>query len=188
MSEATYLGNKGYTIYKECLEIKDQKFIRDKLTVKPYIPKSPVQPPSFCVYAEGHSKFYIPKYFGIDNFGEPEGIRINDGDDININFKGKLRDYQEPIVDAYMKSTKNIWGGGGLLDIPCGYGKTCLALYIATVLKKKTLVIVHKSFLLNQWIERINEFVPKAKVGKIQGQIIDIEGKDIVIGLSLIHI
>ena len=51
-----------------------------------------------------------------------------------------------------------------------------------TVLKKKTLVIVHKSFLLNQWIERINEFVPKAKVGKIQGQIIDIEGR-IVIGM-----
>ena len=43
---------------------------------------------------------------------------------ININFKGKLRDYQEPIVDAYLKSTKNVWGGGGLLDIPCGYGKT----------------------------------------------------------------
>ena len=64
-----------------------------------------------------------------------------------------------------------------------------LALYIATALKKKTLVIVHKSFLLNQWIERINEFVPKAKVGKIQGQIIDIEGKDIVIGMlqSLIN-
>ena len=183
MSEATYLGNKGYTIYKECLEIKDQKFIREKLTVKPYIPKSPVQPPSFCVYAEGHNKFYLPKYFGVDNFGEPDGFRISDGDDINITFKGKLRDYQEPIVDAYLKSTKNVWGGGGLLDIPCGYGKTCLALYIATVLKKKTLVIVHKSFLLNQWIERINEFVPKAKVGKIQGQIIDIEGKDIVIGM-----
>ena len=183
MSEATYLGNKGYTIYKECLEIKDQKFIREKLTVKPYIPKSPVQPPSFCVYAEGHNKFYLPKYFGVENFGEPEGIRISDGDDIDINFKGKLRDYQEPIVDAYLKSTKNVWGGGGLLDIPCGYGKTCLALYIATVLKKKTLVIVHKSFLLNQWIERINEFVPEAKVGKIQGQIIDIEGKDIVIGM-----
>lgn len=183
MSEATYLGNKGYTIYKECLDIKDQKFIREKLTVKPYIPKSPVQPPSFCVYAEGHNKFYLPKYFGVENFGDPEGIRVNDGDDISIMFKGKLRDYQEPIVDAYLKSTKNDWGGGGLLDIPCGYGKTCLALYIATVLKKKTLVIVHKSFLLNQWIERINEFIPKAKVGKIQGQIIDIEGKDIVIGM-----
>lgn len=183
MSEATYLGNKGYTIYKECLEIKDQKFIREKLTVKPYIPKSPVQPPSFCVYAEGHNKFYLPKYFGVEHFGEPEGIRISDGDDISISFKGKLRDYQEPIVEAYMKSTKNKWGGGGLLDIPCGYGKTAMGLYIIAALKKKTLVIVHKSFLLNQWIERITEFVPNAKVGKIQGQIIDIEGKDIVIGM-----
>lgn len=181
--EATYLGNKGYTIYKDCLDPEDQKFIREKLTVKPYIPKSPVQPPSFCVYAEGHNKFYLPKYFGVENFGEPEGMRISDGDDISITFKGKLRDYQEPIVEAYMKSTKNKWGGGGLLDIPCGYGKTAMGLYISAALKKKTLVIVHKSFLLNQWIERITEFVPNAKVGKIQGQIIDIEGKDIVIGM-----
>ena len=89
------------------------------------------------------NKFYLPKYFGVENFGEPEGIRISDGDDIDINFKGKLRDYQEPIVDAYLKSTKNVWGRR-TARYPCGYGKTCLALYIATVLKKKTLVIVHK--------------------------------------------
>ena len=36
---------------------------------------------------------------------------------------------------------------------------------------------------LNQWIERIEQFLPTAKVGKIQGQVIDIEGKDIVIGM-----
>jgi superfamily II DNA or RNA helicase len=50
-------------------------------------------------------------------------------------------------------------------------------------LKKKALVIVHKEFLMNQWIERIQQFLPTAKIGKIQGQIIDIEGKDIVIGM-----
>jgi superfamily II DNA or RNA helicase len=44
-------------------------------------------------------------------------------------------------------------------------------------------VIVHKSFLLNQWIERIEQFLPGARVGKIQGQIIDMENKDIVIGM-----
>jgi hypothetical protein len=33
---------------------------------------------------------------------------------------------------------------------------------------------------MNQWIERIQQFLPTAKIGKIQGQIIDIEGKDIV--------
>ena len=58
-----------------------------------------------------------------------------------------------------------------------------MALYIASKLKVKTLVIVHKSFLLNQWIERIEQFLPDAKVGKIQGPTIDVEDKDIVIGM-----
>jgi superfamily II DNA or RNA helicase len=36
---------------------------------------------------------------------------------------------------------------------------------------------------MNQWIERIQQFLPKARVGKIQGPIIDIDDKDIVIGM-----
>ena len=59
-----------------------------------------------------------------------------------------------------------------------------MALNIISRLKKKTIVIVHKEFLLRQWIERIEQFLPDAKVGKIQGKIIDIEGKDIVIGMQ----
>jgi superfamily II DNA or RNA helicase len=47
----------------------------------------------------------------------------------------------------------------------------------------KTLVIVHKEFLLNQWIERIHQFLPTARVGKIQGSTVDVDNKDIVIGM-----
>ena len=36
---------------------------------------------------------------------------------------------------------------------------------------------------MNQWIERIEEFLQTATVGKIQAQICDIEDKDIVIGM-----
>ena len=36
---------------------------------------------------------------------------------------------------------------------------------------------------MNQWIERIQQFLPKARIGKIQGQIIDVDDKDIVIGM-----
>jgi superfamily II DNA or RNA helicase len=36
---------------------------------------------------------------------------------------------------------------------------------------------------MNQWIDRINEFLPGAKVGKIQGSVFDVEGNDIVIGM-----
>jgi len=60
---------------------------------------------------------------------------------------------------------------------------TVMALKIISEIQKKTLILVHKEFLMNQWIERIAEFLPSARVGKIQGQTQDIEGKDIVIGM-----
>jgi superfamily II DNA or RNA helicase len=74
-------------------------------------------------------------------------------------------------------------GNGGIIELPCGFGKTICALKIISLLKKKTLIIVHKEFLMNQWIERIEEFLTGAKIGKIQGPVFDVEGKDIVIGM-----
>jgi len=179
----TYLGQKGYTIYKECLDVKDQQYLRNELTVGPYIPKAPVQPIPFPIYRESNNKIYIPRYFGINTYGEPDEVRTSSGDDIDLSFAGDLRDYQHKIVDTFLKNTNPLSGGGGLLEIPCGRGKTVIALNIVARLKKKTLVIVHKSFLLNQWIERIEQFLPGARVGKIQGPIVDMENKDIVIGM-----
>ena len=60
---------------------------------------------------------------------------------------------------------------------------TVMALKIISQLQKKTLIIVHKEFLMNQWIERIQEFLPGATVGKIQAQTFDVKGNDIVIGM-----
>ena len=178
---SSYIGPKGYTIYKECLDISDQRLIKEELTVKPFIPKSPVQPPAYPVYRESAGKYYLPRFYGLKHYGEPEENRLPPGDDINVPFVGSLRPDQQYIVDQYIKAA--ITDGGGLLEIPCGKGKTVDALKIISTLKKKTLVIVHKEFLMNQWIERIEQFLPSAKVGKIQGSVVDIEGKDIVIGM-----
>jgi superfamily II DNA or RNA helicase len=60
---------------------------------------------------------------------------------------------------------------------------TVMALKIISQIQKKTLIIVHKEFLMNQWIERIQEFLPGATVGKIQAQTFDVKGNDIVIGM-----
>ncbi len=60
---------------------------------------------------------------------------------------------------------------------------TAIGLYLASQLKKKTLVIVHKEFLMNQWVERIKEFLPDAKIGILQQNKMEIEGKDIVIAM-----
>ena len=181
---SSYLGQKGYTIYKDAITIKEQQFIREELTVRPFIPKSPVQMPSFPIYRESKDKFYIPRYFGEEYYGEPDESRISEGDNISIQFKGALRDYQQNISDIYMKKiSQGKIGGGGLLDLQTGMGKTVIALNIISRVGKKALIIVHKGFLLNQWVERIEQYLPTARVGRLQGQTIDIEDKDIVIGM-----
>jgi superfamily II DNA or RNA helicase len=178
----TYLGQKGYSILKNELSVEEQIKLREELNVGAYMPKSIVQQAKFPVYRESPQKMYIPRYYGIKNYGKPSSYKITDGDDIDLPFNGELRDYQINIVNTFMKSADN-GDGGGLLEVPCGRGKTICALSIISKIKKKTLVIVHKGFLLNQWIERIEQFLPNARVGKIQGQIIDIDDKDIVIGM-----
>jgi hypothetical protein len=60
---------------------------------------------------------------------------------------------------------------------------TVMSLKIISLLHKKTLILVHKEFLMNQWIERIDEFLPGAKIGKIQGNVCEVQGRDIVIGM-----
>lgn len=182
-SSSSYLGARGYTIYKDALGPSECSKIRQELTVRPHVPKAPVQPDAFRVFQEGLNKIYVPRFYGLTHFGEAQGSRLSPGTELaaTVQFVGDLRDYQTHIVGVYMTAAKD--QGGGLLEIPCGRGKTVIACKIMAELKKKTLVIVHKSFLLNQWIERIEQFLPTAKVGRIQAQVIDIEGKDIVIGM-----
>uniref|UniRef100_A0A6C0ICD8 DOD-type homing endonuclease domain-containing protein n=1 Tax=viral metagenome TaxID=1070528 RepID=A0A6C0ICD8_9ZZZZ len=60
---------------------------------------------------------------------------------------------------------------------------TVMSIKILSLIAKKTLIIVHKEFLLNQWVERIRDFLPTAKIGRIQGPVFDSQGKDIVIGM-----
>ena len=177
---ATYIGYKGYTIYKENISVEEQQMLRKELNVKPFVPKSSlIKPQPFPVYRESKSKLYIPRFYGMEVYGEPDDIVINNGKKIKVKFKGELRPKQKPVVEKYMKHIKT--KGSGLLALHTGFGKTCLALYIISRIKLKTIIIVHKEFLLRQWIERIEQFLPDAKVGKIQAKTIDTEGKDIVI-------
>ena len=179
---STYLGRRGYSIYKECLSIEEQELIRKDLKVTPFVPKSSiVKPASFSVYRESKKKFYVPRFYGLKIYGKPDEIKINKGRSISLPFKGTLRPMQIPAVAAYLKCAKS--KGCGLLELYCGAGKTVCTLKIISELKCKTIIIVHKSFLMNQWKERIHEFLPGARVGRIQGEIIDIEDKDIVIAM-----
>jgi superfamily II DNA or RNA helicase len=180
----SYVGNKGYTIYKNEITKEELEYLKGELIAKPFTNGMiKTTQDTFPIYRESEKKIYVPRYFGEKIYGQLP-IQILDGEDISLVFDGDLRDYQQKVVDAYkINIIRQNDFGGGLIEIGCGRGKTVCALKLIAEMKKKTLVIVHKEFLMNQWIERIQQFLPLCRIGKIQGQVIDIENKDVVIGM-----
>ena len=184
----TMLGKKGYSISKTDRSDEEIESLKSSLFAKPQtqgVFSTAAPPKKFPIYRESPSRLYMPRYFGENKFGIAKKMKIGQGDEINVPFEGKLRDNQVPVVETYLKhaTTDKEQGGGGLLELPCAYGKTTLSLYICSSLRVKTLVIVHKEFLLNQWVERIKQFLPTARIGRLQGTVVDVENKDIVIGM-----
>ena len=138
-----------------------------------------IPPQPFPIYLESPTRYYVPRHYGLSEFGPPQSDILPKGEKCErLVFAGSLRPKQKPVVKIFQKSK-----GGGVLSVPCGFGKTCCAIYLACWLKRKTLVVVHKNFLLSQWMERIAQFAPTARIGRIQGSVIDIQDKDIVIGM-----
>lgn len=181
----TSLTSRGYTVLKSELALEVIKDIREELTVSPKISKDYAfgPTPKYSLYLESESKFYLPKSFGLKKFGMPKQNKLPDSEklDESINFNGVLREEQfEPVkklLDACLDPSQM----GGILNVYCGGGKTTMALYVAVELGFKTLIVVHKDFLLEQWKERIKQFIPNSKIGLIKAKELDIVGKDIVI-------
>ena len=179
----TVLKRIGYVIKYKDISDDILNNIKDELTVQPYTnPEFNGSVEKFKLYIKKKNKIIVPRYYGVKKFGKPTKNKLGNFEkNNNLNFVYSLRENQKPAIDACLKDFDI--NGGCLLCAGCGFGKTSCSLYLACQLKVKTLVIVHKHFLLNQWIESIKKFVPNAKVGTIRGKTIDIEDKDIVIGM-----
>ena len=138
--------------------------------------------PSFNVFRTAKDgKLVVPRYWAEQRFGEaprdirPEPSRMAKG----LRFTGELREstQQPQALQAALDA------GRGILSLPCGYGKTTVSLAIASRLGWRTMVIVHKEFLAQQWIERIEQFCPGARVGRVQRDLKEVEGCDFVIAM-----
>lgn len=184
MLETTYLSNRGYAVLKT---EKNKKLIKDlkrDLIVSPLIIPNGTfaNQKEYPIFLESDTKLYIPKCYGLSLFGVPVNDNLNEGLECpNLIFNGTLRDIQKVPIDNFINAAKNPEKLGGIISVPCGFGKTIMAIYIACYFKKKTLFISHKDFLNEQFISSVKDFVPSAKIGKIKQNKIDVENKDIVI-------
>jgi superfamily II DNA or RNA helicase len=185
MKHKTILTKDGYLLDKNTFENEFLDKIKNELTVEPYsygfsFGTKEKENTFFKVFRETDDYLIIPKYYGLDKLGKPTKNKELDGDIAKIDFNGDLRDIQKSIINQVIPHLEE--KDGGLICLGCGGGKTVIALYIASHFKVKTLIIVHKSFLLNQWKERISQFT-NSNIGIIQQNKIEVDGKDIVIGM-----
>lgn len=160
------------------------KTIKSELCVSPinnYIHSKKKQ--FIQIYEESDSGFIVPRFWFSEHIKEEEYENLH-GQDQNIistlSFKSELREEQREICSDVLNSLQQ--ENGLILSLPCGFGKTVISIYIFTMLRRKTLVIVNKSFLMDQWKERLEQFTD-CKIGSIRQNVIDVEGKDIVIGM-----
>ena len=173
----------GYKVLKSTNPPLEE--LRKTLTVKPMVPKvfvsNPTSVPRYIVYGEAPDCLYLPKHFGISKYGPPPSTTrdVPQTPDEFWTFAGKLRDIQRPVVEAFLKPEPH----DGILSLHTGGGKTVCALYIASQLKLPTLVIVHNSFLRDQWEERVKMFLPNARIGRIQGDLCELDCKDVIIAM-----
>ena len=83
----------------------------------------------------------------------------------------ELRETQEKAIEKYLfyNRDNNIFKSS--IQLPTGKGKTVLGLALASILKAKTLIVVHKVDLVNGWLKDIKKcFDDKVGVGIIRAQ------------------
>src|SRR5690625_931595 len=102
---------------------------------------------------------------------EKSSIKVNiidkqySGEMIKLNFQGTLSPQQEEAVKTLLNHQQ------GVLSATTGFGKTVLATSVISERKVNTLVIVHRTLLIQQWVEKLAAFlnIPTTEIGQIGG-------------------
>jgi hypothetical protein len=169
MNLGKILTHKGYSIRKDALTPLETKMLQTDLLVCPAInPKFAAvgakEALSFKIYRESATRWYIPRHYGVEKFGKEDSSVLSEGLPMTVPFTGSPYPYQTDIVDQFINA-----GANGLICVPCGRGKTFMAILIAAKLAKRFLVIVDKEFLMNQWKGELEALMPGLRIGILQG-------------------
>lgn len=162
------LTTHGYAVLKSDLAKDLELKIRKELTVKPVTQMSrfdSMADTEFPVYLESASRLYLPRIWAKDCLGAAASSVMSDGDKLPaaLKFIGNPYDYQEEIIKKFMDADAN-----GLICVPCGKGKTFMAVAIAFRLGRRFMVVVDKEFLLDQWAGEMRSLIPGIRIGRFQ--------------------
>ena len=177
-----------YSVPKEWLGSRATEDLKEVMTMVPKTAFGSAQAESFKVWSEDAEYLHLPRFYGLQNYGPAMFDDRVDGDLIqDVAFVGTLFAVQERAVETLSKTCFSSAGsGGGIVSIPCGSGKTVLAVYFITkVLKRKACILVHKAVIRDQWKAAFERFCPGIRVGVLGGTKSEIDSVDVVIAMVL---
>lgn len=142
----------GYS-FEEKNRIKDDLTIANPMYAKAkkyakYVGRN--FPKYLTYYQEAGGEMVVPAYYEIPFENE---IKEDSREEVTVKYPPfllQMRETQQQALNAYLDNPEK-----GIIVMPTGKGKTILGLKIASVLKQKLLVIVHKDDLVHGWQEDI---------------------------------
>ena len=168
------LTTHGYSVLKSSLTKEQDTLIRKELTVKPQQMQrfAAVTDNEFTVFLESATRLYLPRVWAKEFLGPAQETVMTDGNPLPaaLSFVGKPYDYQEGIIKKFLDADAN-----GLICVPCGKGKTFMALAIAFRLGGRFMVVVDKEFLLDQWAGEMRSLIPGIRVGRFQADKMEVD-------------
>lgn len=174
----------GSFLYLPLREVEDRDALVRSLVVTPKYEEKPLS----LYDGRGMERGWIgvPLYFlGKD----PEDLCSNVVDrrivsPCRIESRSTLRPEQSRVIREFTRHVEN-GKRGFILEAPPGFGKTVTAIKMLEVVGQKTLVVVPRSNLIKQWVERLGEHssLRESEVGWVEGGKGDWRNKKVVVGL-----
>lgn len=122
--------------------------------------------PQICFYYVDGNSIVIPCGAGeiLRQYLKEDTIITQDlADNGILDYQGSipLYDYQKKAVSASYDAQR------GILQSPCGSGKTQMGIALAAKIRRKALWLTHTQDLLNQSYDRAKQYFPESNLGKI---------------------
>jgi superfamily II DNA or RNA helicase len=183
------LGRYGYAVNKTELTAEQEKSLKNGLTVTTEVLpayKDFQKPKVYKLYLHNSAQYFLPRFYGESIFGPPEYNGLTDGKIITVACPQAPLPHQHGAIDKLFRifdRTKAL-GDGGVLQLPCGYGKTYCAIKTVCHLGLMALIIVPTECLMDQWAEAILKMTDgKARIGIIQQDRMEVKNCDFVIAM-----
>jgi len=160
---------------------------RERLTLCPRSVMGTPRDDVLVVHEIDGNTMWVPRQYGMQQWGGDAAVRDNTSNGVQMSpaarFDATLKKEQVDIVRQALEHLHPDVGRptGAVLDLYCGFGKTVVALHIARRIGRRTIVLVHTTMLLTQWVERVRQFLG-IEAGVIQRDRVD-HDHDVVVGM-----